>query len=168
MDSAGWMKLADAAGLCRVSTSSIVRQVHWDAKHSKGRFQLKEEGGVWYIRACQGHVSRPWLDWTHVSPDKAVCDFTVPEGQYGYHVTSGDVLGKIMYEGLLRMDRTAVHAAYASQKEMVREMEEDSIIIRIDLWGMILTGHDVRIAANGVLQMEHVPPMFLDVVDDIP
>ena len=168
MDSAGWMKLADAAGLCQMSVVSLTQRVRFDAMHSKGRFELKEEDGVEYVRACQGHMSRPWLVWTHVSSDKAMCDFGRPWYQHAYHVTPVEFMDMILDKGLLRMSRTAVHAAYADQKEMVREMEEDSVIIRIDIWGMILTGHDVRIATNGVLQMEHVPPEFLDVVVDIP
>ncbi len=168
MDSAGWMNLADVAGLCRMQFVAIKKQVYHDAKYSKGRFELKEKDGVWYIRACQGHMIRPWLVWTNVSVAKATCDFEHAENQHAYHVTYEEFLDKILDKGLLRMSRTAVHAAYADQKEMVREIEEDTVIIRIDIWGMILTGHDVRVATNGVLQMEHVPSIFLDTVEEIP
>ena len=71
---------------------------------SKQRFQMKEEGGAYYIRATQGH-SMTGLD------DEALLTRieNLAEVPRAFHGTYFQILDTILQEGLCRMQRRHVN-----------------------------------------------------------
>lgn len=178
IDPAGWVRIELVCKYCTLNMTDknpslptpedVIREIVRDSQVSKGRFGIKVVDGRTYVRAHQGHLDHPLLDRSMVTPTTLEVDIYDEESRYGYHVAPRTILGILLGDGLKAMGRTFVHAASSENRHLLLEINEEMVILRIDLWGMTLAGNAVRVADNGVLQMETVPPQFLSVVDTLP
>jgi len=127
----------------------------------KGRYSLIEEGGVWLIRANQGHsIKTVKLELEPLTYAKQV-----PMAVHGTNTKAWEI---IQTQGLSRMNRNHIHLAQGFPGDAVISGMRHSaqILIYIDLSAALAAGLKFYISANGVVLCEGpIPPKFFKRVE---
>ncbi|XRQ16672.1 RNA 2'-phosphotransferase [Actinomadura welshii] len=103
------------------------------------------------IRAAQGHSIRVDLDLPVASPPDLL-----------YHGTVRRSVEPILRDGLLPMDRHAVHLS--PDRETARRVgarRGEPVVLVVQAGRMAADGHEFRVSANGVWLAGRVPPEYL-------
>jgi putative RNA 2'-phosphotransferase len=118
----------------------------------KQRFQLHGDR----IRAAQGHSVQVDLQLDPVTPPAVL-----------YHGTADRFLGGIMANGLVPGRRNHVHLSAAPQTAIaVGARHGRPVVLAVDAAGMHRDGHVFYQAANGVWLTAHVPPRWINRVEN--
>ncbi|MFB6152774.1 MAG: RNA 2'-phosphotransferase [Halodesulfurarchaeum sp.] len=152
LDDSGWTSMADLV-------AAVEQQYDWADERSlravidtdpKGRFERERER----VRAAYGHS----------------VDVDLGEGAEGddipdtlFHGTAQRHLDSIEDEGLVPMDRQAVHlSGTVEEARAVGERHaEDPVVLAIDARGLEENGFDVTKRGSGVYTVSRVPPEHL-------
>ncbi|KZP30500.1 hypothetical protein FIBSPDRAFT_814795 [Athelia psychrophila] len=127
----------------------------------KGRYSLIEEGGVWFIRANQGHS----IKTIKMELEPLTYAKQVPMAVHGTNTKAWE---SIQTQGLSRMNRNHIHLAQGVPGDAVISGMRHSaqILIYIDLARALAAGQQFFISANGVVLCEGpIPPRFFARVD---
>lgn len=153
LDSEGWVSVNDLIGNSNgYFTFDILTQITNSDK--KGRYSIKEIGGVYYIRANQGHSTKT-VDLSF----EVLSDFDV----HLYHGTPTRNVESIFKHGLRKMDRHHVHLSTDLQTAMdvgFRRASEITIL-RVDYESMTKKGHLFYMSNNGVVLSDDISPIYL-------
>ena len=126
------------------------------ADDSKGRYSFNSDGTK--IRANQGHSIDVVVEMEHRTPPGFL-----------YHGTAWRFMGNIMAKGLLPGSRQFVHLSpdYATAVTVGfrHSKPEKPVVLKIHAGQMAADGYDFMISANGVWQIEHVPPQYLEITE---
>ncbi len=124
---------------------------------SKGRYSFNADGTK--IRANQGHSIDVMIEMEHREP---------PE--YLYHGTARRFYKSIMSQGLLPGSRQFVHLSpdyETAAKVGYRHSKPDRpVILKIHAGKMAADGYDFMISDNGVWQLKHVPPQYIELANE--
>jgi len=153
LDNAGWADVDEllkrsvdqkrARGLTRELLQEVVDT------NDKKRFELSEDGER--IRARQGHSVPVDLGYEEREPPECL-----------YHGTPERFVPAIREEGLLKMNRHAVHLSPDYETAIrVGERRGRPIIIKVRAKVMHDEGHKFYLTGNGVWYTDHVPIEFL-------
>ena len=127
------------------------------ATDSKGRYSFNSEGTK--IRANQGHSIDVVIKMEHRTP---------PE--YLYHGTAMKFYGSIMAKGLLPGSRQFVHLSQDYETAVKvgyrHSRPQQPIVLKVLAGRMAEDGFDFMISDNGVWQIEHVPPQYLEWMEE--
>ncbi len=156
LEPGGWVMIADllegAGKLGFPITEEELLQVV--AENDKQRFALDETATK--IRANQGHSTSVDLQLVEVEPPTEL-----------YHGTVRKFLDAILIEGLKKMDRHDVHLSKdVETAAKVGERRGKPVILVVDSQGMASDGYQFRLSENGVWLTDHVPPMYLRLMED--
>ena len=122
---------------------------HVVATSDKKRFAFSDDG--LRIRASQGHSVEVDLQYTPQPPPELL-----------YHGTAIRFLDSIRKEGLLHMERHAVHLHVDAETSLdVGSRHGKPVLLTVRAGDMHRVGHEFRISANGVWLVKHVPPEFI-------
>ncbi|MDP2435184.1 MAG: RNA 2'-phosphotransferase [archaeon] len=139
------------------------------ADNDKQRFKLVEEGGVWWIRANQGHsISVPELELT---PIELVDCHRFPCVVHGTYLRSWPM---IRDSGLSRMQRAHVHLAKGvpGERGVISGMRSSAeVYVYIDLPNALAAGLKFYESLNGVILSPGnaegvIPPAYFQSVTD--
>tara|TARA_Y100000310_G_scaffold279517_1_gene298669 strand:+ start:4447 stop:4986 length:540 start_codon:yes stop_codon:yes gene_type:complete len=147
LDKAGWGSLSELVRLSPpwVTLESVNRAV---AENDKQRFTI--DGGL--IRANQGHS---------IDVDLGLKIETPPE--FLYHGTYAKAVDAIWRDGLLKMNRHAVHmASETTTAATVGRRSGTPVVFKILAAQMHTNGFDFYVSANGVWLTDQVPPRYLE------
>lgn len=155
LDSEGWTDIdtliskANAAGQA-IDPEMLLRTVR---DSEKKRFTLSEDGTR--IRAAQGHSIK--VDLGH-APSK-------PPAQL-FHGTATRFLEAILAEGLHPGTRQQVHlSAEQETATQVGARHGKPVVLSVDASRMAEDGHTFFKAENGVWLTDHVPAVFLTIIE---
>lgn len=143
----------NAAGRFRLDRPLLERIV---ASDSKGRYSFSPDGKK--IRANQGHSLDVVIEMEHRKPPAFL-----------YHGTSPRFLWSIMKDGLLPGSRRFVHLSpdcETAVKVGYRHSKPDQpVVLKVLSARMAEEGYDFMISDNGVWQIAHVPPQYLEIME---
>jgi putative RNA 2'-phosphotransferase len=123
---------------------------HIVATSDKKRFAFSDDGVR--IRANQGHSVEVDLEYAPQVPPELL-----------YHGTAIRFLDSIRKEGLLRMERHAVHLSAETKLTLqVGGRHGKPVLLTILAGEMHRAGHVFRCSANGVWLVEQVPPQYIN------
>ncbi|MEU5878502.1 RNA 2'-phosphotransferase [Spirillospora sp. NPDC047279] len=151
LDRAGWVSVDDLLAACARNNFHVTREEldHVVASNDKKRYAYSDDGTR--IRASQGHSVEVELDLPVVAPPATL-----------YHGTVGASLDAILRDGLLPMNRHAVHLSPDRETATrVGARRGRPVILVIDSARMAADGHEFRVSANGVWLVGSVPPAYL-------
>ena len=124
------------------------------AADGKGRYSFNADGTK--IRANQGHSIDVVIQMEHRTP---------PE--FLYHGTAWRFMGSITAKGLLPGTRQFVHLSpdYATAVTVGyrHSKPEQPVVLKIHAGRMAADGYDFMISDNGVWQIAHVPPQYIEI-----
>ena len=127
------------------------------ATDSKGRYSFSPDGRK--IRANQGHSIDVFIPMEHRAP---------PE--FLYHGTARRFMESILSKGLLPGSRQFVHLSpdyETAVKVGYRHSKPDQpVVLKIHAGRMAADGFDFMISDNGVWQIAHVPPPYLEIMEE--
>ncbi|MCL4303201.1 MAG: RNA 2'-phosphotransferase [Anaerolineae bacterium] len=156
LDSAGWTSVEELLRACEQHEVPLSREELEAvvATNDKQRFSLSEDGRR--IRANQGHSVEVELGYQPAEP---------PE--FLYHGTVERFLPSIRAKGLFKGQRHHVHLSpdIATAAKVGRRRGKP-VILTISSGQMYRAGYSFYQSANGVWLAEHVPPQYLEVVND--
>ena len=124
------------------------------ATDSKGRYSFNADGTK--IRANQGHSIDVVIEMEHRQP---------PE--FLYHGTAWRFMQSITAKGLLPGSRNYVHLSpdyeTAVKVGYRHSKPEQPVVLKIHAAQMAADGYDFMISDNGVWQISHVPPQYIEI-----
>ena len=154
LDAHGWAKVSELIEGVRQSRPidiETLREIV--ASDKKGRYSISEDGEL--IRANQGHSVEVDVELEEREPPEIL-----------YHGTSLFTTKKINAEGLKPMTRLYVHLSkdYDTAIATGRRKGDHKhpYVYRVKAGEMFRDGHKFFISANGVWQVKHVPPQYLE------
>lgn len=127
------------------------------ATDTKSRFVLTGEAGPSQrIHAAQGHTINVNV------PVQTLTESDVA-GTSFYHGTKAAFVPSIMEQGLIPRTRVFVHLStdVDTARVVADRRKGRSVILTVDVAGMIRAGFTVHRASNGVILAGHVPPEFI-------
>ena len=151
LDSAGWVRVDDlmrqaaahGKAFGRAELDTVV------AENNKRRFEFDETGTR--IRARQGHSIPVDLGYQSAEPPAVL-----------FHGTAVRFLDEIMRDGLLPMNRHAVHMSSDVETALnVGSRHGKPAVLTIDTSRMSGDGHAFFVTGNGVWLTDSVPPQYL-------
>ena len=149
----GLMDGINATGRFRIDRPLLEKII---AADNKGRYSFSPDGSK--IRANQGHSIDVVIEMAHRQP---------PE--FLYHGTARRFLESIMAKGLLPGNRNFVHLSPDYETAVTvgyrHSKPEKPIVLRILAGQMAGDGYDFMISDNGVWQIAHVPPQYLEMTE---
>jgi putative RNA 2'-phosphotransferase len=154
LDSAGWVRVDElirkaaehGKGFRRTELDIVVET------NNKRRFEFDETGTR--IRARQGHSIPVDLGYEPAEPPSPL-----------YHGTAERNLGLIMQDGLLSMNRHAVHLSADIETAVnVGSRHGKPAVLIVDTVRMRADGADFYVTGNGVWLTDHVPSEYLEVL----
>ena len=151
MDEAGWVLVDDllaqaAAHGRRFSRGQLETVV---AENNKRRFEFDDSGTL--IRARQGHTVQVDLGYEPAEPPEVL-----------YHGTAHNSLGHIWRDGLLPMNRHAVHLSPDTETAVkVGSRHGKPAVLAVAAARMHADGHVFFVTGNGVWLVDAVPPEYL-------
>ncbi|KAL6075728.1 2'-phosphotransferase [Balamuthia mandrillaris] len=151
MQEDGWIAVDHLLPLPQLKRENLtVEEVKYIvANNDKQRFALKEEDGVLYIRANQGHTMKDIkVDMTPITLDNHTNYPTVVHGTYRAAWAS------IKATGLSRMQRNHIHFAKGilGSENVISGMRATcDVLIYIDLEQALKDGIEFHESANGVI-----------------
>jgi putative RNA 2'-phosphotransferase len=160
LDKEGWCNIEQLIKNTNLTLEEIEQIV---AEDSKGRYTIKywEMGGgglpetkePFKIRANQGHST---------SDVRLTFNKAVPPVEL-YHGTNDKIIGAIMKEGLLPMNRHHVHLSKDRQvAETVGGRRKGGLVIlKIDCKAMLADGHAFFLSENGIWLVDAVPAKYI-------
>jgi 2'-phosphotransferase len=137
------------------------------AVDAKKRYDLKEEEGIWWIRANQGHSMKDVAD-LETTPINSISD--IPTG-IAVHGTTLKAWKSIAKEGLSKMTRNHIHLAQGlagPDSSVISGMRKSSqVLVYIDVKKALEGGLKFVLSSNGVVlssgdQSGHIPPVFFE------
>ncbi|MGI5322157.1 RNA 2'-phosphotransferase [Actinomadura nitritigenes] len=149
LDAGGWARVPDLLDAAARHGFPITRAEleHVVAVNDKRRYALDGDR----IRAVQGH-----------SVDIDLGLPAVPPPELLYHGTTDAAAPAIRREGLLRMDRHAVHLSPDPETARgVGARRGRPVVLVVEAGRMAADGHEFRVSANGVWLADAVPPEYL-------
>jgi putative RNA 2'-phosphotransferase len=150
MDAAGWVAVADALRVLRISRGDLEEVV---AQNNKSRLELKGDR----IRASQGHshLGMP------VTLEALEASWSIYDGAgpiwHGTHKGAASGIGR---EGILPGERTHVHLAEAIDSKVGKRANVD-MMIEVSPGRLRDEGLAVHKSSNGVLLCRAVPPICI-------
>ena len=151
LDEGGWASTAavlDALHASGLPTSKTELEAIV-ADSEKQRFELTEDGKR--LRARQGHSIKVNGDWPVASPPELL-----------YHGTTNRFLPSILERGLLPGSRHHVHLSSSIEiAQAVGARRGPPVVLLIAAVRMADDGFAFRLSSNGVWLAEHVPPAYL-------
>lgn len=150
-DEAGWVPVetllrqaaANGKRFTRAQLDLVVE------RNNKRRFEFDDSGRL--IRARQGHSIPVDLGYAPTEPPPVL-----------YHGTATRTVPLIMAEGLLPMNRHAVHlSADTGTARAVGTRHGKPAILTVDAAAMRRDGHEFFLTGNGVWLVAAVPPSYL-------
>lgn len=149
LDPGGWADVGELLAAASRHGFALTRDEieHVVAANDKKRYEL--DGNR--IRAVQGHSVPVELDLPVVSPPELL-----------YHGTVSRFLESILRDGLMPMERHAVHLS--PDRETARRVgarRGEPVILVVEAARMAADGHEFRVSANGVWLVGAVPPEYL-------
>ncbi|AHM60337.1 phosphotransferase KptA/Tpt1 [Flammeovirgaceae bacterium 311] len=125
------------------------------ATNDKQRFAFSADGSR--IRASQGHSLPVELGLQPLEPPAVL-----------YHGTATQYMTSILQEGLQAKSRQYVHlSADRVTARMVGQRHGKAVLLIIKAASMHNSGYTFFQAANGVWLTAHVPPLFLEIIEEI-
>ena len=154
LDIHGWAKVSDLIdGINRTRRIDLQTLREIVATDSKGRYSFSDDGE--YIRANQGHSVEVDVGLEEQEPPEIL-----------YHGTCADSVPSIREQGLLPMTRLYVHLSAdthtAFNTGRRKGDHKHPYVFRVMAGEMFRDGHKFFISANGVWQVKHVPPQYLE------
>lgn len=154
LDSHGWAKVTDLIdGINKTRRIDIEALRNIVANDRKGRYSFSDDGEL--IRANQGHS---------VDVDVGLEERQPPE--ILYHGTCTDSVPSINAQGLLPMTRLYVHLSADFHTALTTGRRKGDhkhpFVFRVKAGEMFRDGHKFFLSANGVWQVKHVPPQYLE------
>lgn len=151
LDSAGWASVNDLLKAVGWSFFDLTEVV---AKNDKKRFEFSEDQRK--IRASQGHSIEVDLEYAISDP---------PE--FLYHGTSRNHFDSIRDQGLLKMERHAVHLFADSAKalEIATKRRPKPAVLTVQAQQMVREGYLFQVSTNQVWLAETVPPKYISGLD---
>ncbi|HEU5027685.1 MAG TPA: RNA 2'-phosphotransferase [Spirillospora sp.] len=149
LDAGGWARVDELLDAAARHGFPITRAEleHVVAVNDKRRYALDGDR----IRAVQGHSIDVDLGLPAVPPPELL-----------YHGTTEATAPAIRREGLLRMDRHAVHlSADPETARRVGARRGRPVVLVVEAGRMAADGHAFRVSANGVWLADAVPPEYL-------
>ncbi|MCP9954604.1 MULTISPECIES: RNA 2'-phosphotransferase [Actinomadura] len=149
LDPGGWADVGDLIAASARHGFALTRDEieHVVAANDKRRYEL--DGNR--IRAVQGHSVPVDLGLPVVPPPDLL-----------YHGTVGRFVEAILRDGLLPMERHAVHLS--PDRETARRVgarRGEPVVLVVEAARMAAGGHEFRVSANGVWLVDSVPPEYL-------
>ena len=154
LDSAGWVGVTELLeAVNRNGVSLTLEQLkHVVATNDKKRFEFSENGQR--IRASQGHSVEVDLQYEPQAPPELL-----------YHGTPERFLESIRATGLNKGQRHHVHLSPDPQTAAkVGQRRGRPVVLTIRSGEMHRQGHLFYRSANGVWLVDHVPPLFINIV----
>lgn len=151
LDSAGWTPVKTLLVAVKMSKSELDEVVE---TNDKKRFEYDESGLL--IRASQGHSVEVDLEYTPASPP-----------DYLWHGTGTKTVSDIFANGILKMQRHAVHlsADLAVAKKVATRKGKPAVFI-VDAKSMHDAGFKFYVSTNGVWLVDAVPSKYLKLCHD--
>ena len=148
-------KIRKRKGFGWVNEEDIIKLVN---KDEKGRFEIKEVGGVKYIRARYGHSRNLDVEikYPEVKPG---------EVEVLYHGTRADVLPWILREGLKPMNRKFVHLSLTPDDAILvaQRWSGKPVILRIEAKKFLEEGGKIWKASEKVFLADYIPPKYIKI-----
>lgn len=169
MDQEGFVKISDILALSRFSKYTLENVMTIIDKDEKSRYFVKEENGVFYIRANQGHTIK--LERLHLTPIKSRDE--LPGEKLVLHGTYKKAWQLIKHQGLSKMKRNHVHFTVSTPNSDtiisgVRHNVE--VLIYVDIDKAIADGIEFFLSHNNVVLTEgkdgYVSPKYFEYVVD--
>jgi putative RNA 2'-phosphotransferase len=147
LDPAGWVGVEELLKAVRLSFADLIEVV---TTNDKKRFEFNEDRTR--IRASQGHSVEVELGYEPAEPPEIL-----------YHGTSLDSFESIVREGILKMDRHAVHMSVDKDKalEFAARRRPSPGVLMIQAKRMAEAGHLFTVSTNGVWLTNTVPPQYI-------
>ena len=154
LDSHGWAKVTDLIdGINRTRPLDLETLRNIVAEDRKGRYSFSDDGE--FIRANQGHSVEVDVGLTEQEPPEIL-----------YHGTCTDSVPSINAQGLLPMTRLYVHLSADFHTAMITGRRKGDhkhpYVFRVKAGEMFRDGHKFFLSVNGVWQVKHVPPQYLE------
>lgn len=162
MDGRGFVSVDEIKKRCNnISFEEIEEIVKAD---NKGRFEMEERKGRWYIRAVQGHSIPNINPDLHLVKDPSEIPIVV-------HGTNKKAYESIITTGLNRMERNHIHFAHGTPEDetVISGMRKTSkVMIFIDVPKAMEAGIQFYKSSNGVILSDGIdgtinPSFFLRV-----
>eukprot|EP01126_Amoeba_proteus_P013904 TRINITY_DN15996_c0_g1_i9.p1 TRINITY_DN15996_c0_g1~~TRINITY_DN15996_c0_g1_i9.p1 ORF type:complete len:183 (-),score=31.71 TRINITY_DN15996_c0_g1_i9:149-697(-) len=164
MDEGGWAKVDDILRHKQLQKYHVtLAELRYVVEHNdKQRFSLSQEGGIWKIRANQGHS----LKDVEVAMVRIQDASEIP---CAIHGTTSSAWSIIRDEGLSRMNRQHIHFAIGdcSSSEVVSGMRKSSeVLIHLDVEAALRDGIPLFLSSNkvvlspGVVGDGKIPPSY--------
>ncbi|MCU1647058.1 MAG: 2-phosphotransferase [Nocardia sp.] len=151
-DSAGWVRVDDLLRLSAARGHRFTR-AHLESvveRNNKKRFEFDDTGVM--IRARQGHSIPVDLGYEPADPPAVL-----------YHGTGERTVPVILAEGLLPMQRHAVHlSADLDTATNVGSRHGRPAVFTVDTAAMCRDGHVFYVTGNGVWLTDEVAPEYLE------
>ena len=123
------------------------------AENDKQRFEYSEDRTQ--IRARQGHSADVDLGYEPANPPGTL-----------YHGTATRFLEPIFQKGLIKGSRHHVHMSTNKETMLQVGMRHGkAVLLAIDAQRMSVDGHEFFVTGNDVWLTDHVPPVYISVMD---
>ncbi|NER96251.1 MAG: RNA 2'-phosphotransferase [Symploca sp. SIO1B1] len=152
----GWVNVDELLRACKKHSFAINRSELQEvvATNDKKRFSFDATGSV--IRANQGHSVEVDLQLEPATPPEVL-----------YHGTGHRSVEVILQQGLLKMSRHHVHlSSEIITARKVGARHGRPVILRVDAAGMQEDGYIFYCSDNGVWLVDHVPPKYLQLLQE--
>ena len=155
LDKNGWADIETliekSGNIGREMTRQLIDEVV--ENNDKKRFSISDDGLK--IRANQGHS---------ISVDVEMVKSVPPDDLY--HGTVESFYDSIQKQGLKKQNRLYVHLSSDVETAIkVGGRRGKPIVLKIDAGKMHQDSFEFYLSANGVWQVDHVPPEFISVID---
>lgn len=147
-DMQGWIQVSDLIARHGFTTEMLKDIVYND---ESGRFEFSGDKSA--VRTKYGHTNHVYIEMPAVVPPRRL-----------YHGTSDKAAGKILSEGIARMNRHYVHLSETVAKAIkVGERHGTPVVLTIDTEAMYRDGHKFHNPTAGVWLTSHIDACYISI-----